>query len=126
VLGIEPEIIANHVQTGQVKLVFWPVLNHGNPSLYSTLTSECVGQQDPALFWDIHAYLFEHQGELWRADRDYYVNAAVAVGAEQSAFEACYDGPDGIAHVKALDAIRRQRNVFNQPTFDVHVWLFTL
>lgn len=123
-LGTEPDIIANYVATGRVKLVFWPVLNHGNPSVYATLTAECVGQQSPDLFWVVHKYLFENQNDLWQADRDYYVNTAVAVGADQATFEACYDGEDGLATVMELDAIRRDRAVFSQPIFDINGEIF--
>lgn len=123
-LGTEPEILANFVATGRVKLVFWPVLNHGNPSVYATLTAECVGQQDPALFWQMHQYLFANQADLWQANRDDYVRMAVAIGADQAAFEACYDGPDGLATVLELDNIRRQRSIFSQPTFDINGEIF--
>lgn len=122
--GTEPDIIANYVETGRVKLVFWPVLNHGNPSLYATLTAECVGQQDPNLFWAMHEILFENQADLWQADRDYYVNTAVAAGADQATFEACYDGPDGLATIMALDATRRDRGIFSQPIFDINGEIF--
>jgi protein-disulfide isomerase len=124
VLGTEPDIIANYVETGRVKLVFWPVLNHGDPSVYATLTAECMGQQNPDLFWTTHAYLFENQADLWQADRDYYVNTAVALGADQATFEACYDGSAGIATVLELDAIRRQRSIFSQPIFDINGEIF--
>lgn len=123
-LGTEPEIIANYVETGRVKVVFWPVLNHGDPSVYSTLTAECIGQQDPALFWVAHEYLFENQSELWGADRDYYVNTAVALGADKATFEACYDGPQGLETVLELDNIRRQRSIFSQPVFDINGEIF--
>lgn len=119
-LGTEPEIVASYVQTGKVQIVFWPVLNHGDPSIYSTLTAVCVGQQDPQLFWDVHEQLFQNQGELWGANREYYVNTAVRVGADQAAFTACYDDPAALAQVMQLDALRRQRGIFNQPTFDVN------
>lgn len=112
--------MADYVQTGRVKIVFWPVLNHGDPSVYSTLAAECAGQQDPALFWRMHSFLFENQSELWGADRDYYVETAVLLGADQAAFEACYDGPDGLDTVLALDAIRRERSIFSQPVFDIN------
>jgi protein-disulfide isomerase len=120
VLGTEPQIVQEYVQSGKVKIVFWPVLNHGDPSLYSTLASECVGQQDPDLFWAVHEVLFENQGQLWRADREYYVQTAVSVGADKAAFEACYDGTEGTARVLELDAIRRERGIFSQPTFDIN------
>jgi protein-disulfide isomerase len=120
VLGTEPQIVQEYVETGKVKVVFWPVLNHGNPSFYSTLASECVGQQDPDLFWQVHEVLFEKQSELWSADRDYYVQTAVAVGADQAAFEACYDGAEAQAKVQELDDLRRERGIYSQPTFDIN------
>ncbi len=109
-----------YVASGKVKVVFWPVLNHGDPSFYSTLTSECVGQQDPALFWEVHELLFENQSQLWRADRDFYVQTAVSVGADQAAFEACYDGPQATATILELDSLRRERGIYSQPTFDIN------
>jgi len=107
------------VDSGQAKIVFWPVLNHGNPSVYSSLTAQCAGAQDPELFWEVHDTLFTHQGELWRATRDYYVAVAVAAGADQAAFEVCYDDPQQLAALMNLDATRRERGIFSQPVFDV-------
>lgn len=123
-LGTEPELVKNYVATGLIRIVFWPVLNHGNPSLYSTLASECVGQQDPGAFWQVHELLFENQRDLWGANRDYYVQTAVSVGVDQATFEACYDDPDNLAHVLSLDETRRQRGVYSQPTFDIGGQIF--
>ena len=119
-LGTEPQVVQEYVQTGKVKVVFWPVLNHGDPSFYSTLTAECVGQQDPDLFWDAHEALFTNQSQLWRADRDFYVQTAVSVGADQATFEACYNGPEGTTRVLELDSLRRERGIYSQPTFDIN------
>ena len=101
-LGTEPDIVANYVEMGLVKVIFWPVLNHGNPSVYSTLTAECVGQQSVETFWEVHHVLFENQPDLWGANRDYYVQTAVAAGVDQTTFEACYDDPDNLAQVQKL------------------------
>lgn len=118
-LGTEPQVIENYVNSGKIKVVFWPVLNHGNPSVYSTVTAECVGQQDPMAFWQVHHTLFENQRELWSADRDYYVQTAVAAGVDQPTFESCYDDGTGLEQVMALDAMRRERGVYSQPIFDI-------
>ena len=123
-LGTEPEIVAAYVETGQVQIVFWPVINHGNPSVYATLTAECVAQQSTDAFWEIHERLFTNQDDLWGADRDYYVDLAVSVGADQAEFEACYDGPSGLERVLGLDDLRRQRGVFTQPIFDINGQIF--
>ncbi len=122
--GVEPQLTADYVDTGLVKFVFMPVLNHGNPSVYSTLTAHCVGLQDPALFWTAHDQLFANQGDLYSADRDYYVTLATSMGADRAAFEACYDDGSGLSEVMALDELRRERGVFGQPTFDVNGRLF--
>jgi protein-disulfide isomerase len=119
VLGTEPQVIQEYVQTGKVKLIFWPVLNHSDPSVYATLTAQCVGSQDPDKFWDVHELLFTNQAELWRADRDYFVNTAVAAGADQASFELCYDDPAALEEVLTLDAIRLKRGIAGQPMFDI-------
>ncbi|MBP7590168.1 MAG: thioredoxin domain-containing protein [Chloroflexi bacterium] len=123
-LGTEPDILRNYVMTGKVKLVFWPVLNHGDPSVYSTLTAECAGQQNPDFFWALHKYLFENQDDLWSANREYYVQTAVSFGVDQAQFEACYDGTAGLEQVMELDNGRRQRGIFSQPQFDINGYIF--
>ena len=114
----------NYVEAGKVKLVFMPVLNHGNPSVYSTVAAHCAGAQEPAQFWQMHNVLFENQRELWSATRDYFVETAVTLGLDQAAFESCYDSPAALAEVMALDSIRRDRGVFGQPTFDANGLVF--
>ena len=123
-LGTEPEVIENYVEDGRVKVVFWPVLNHGNPSVYSTVAAHCAGAQDPSQFWQMHNVLFENQRDLWSASRDYFVDTAVSLGLDQDAYEACYDDPSTLAEVMALDSIRRDRGVFGQPTFDANGLIF--
>lgn len=118
-LGTEPELVRNYVDNGRVRLVFWPVLNHGDPSVYATLTAHCIGLQDAALFWDAHATLFERQRELWSATRDDFVNTAVQLGVDQAAFEQCYDDGTALAEVLALDVARKERGIFSQPVFDI-------
>lgn len=124
-LGTESRIIGDYVQPEKVRIVFWPVLNHGDPSVYSTVAAECVGRQSPALFWRIHNLLFDRQSDLNGADRDYYVNLAVEIGADQAAFEQCYDDGSGLAVVMQLDTIRRDRGIFGQPTFDINGEVFS-
>ena len=123
-LDTEPQIIENYVKTGQVQIVFWPVLNHGDSSTFATLTAECAAQQSTDLFWDVHQILFENLRDLWGATRDYLVNLAVDAGADQATFEACFDGPDGLANVLALDQHRRNRSIYSQPMFDINNQIF--
>lgn len=119
-LGAEPEIIQKYVEQGQVRIVFWPMLDHGNASLNAHAAADCVGRQDVDAFWQVHDQFFSNQGELWQADRDYFVNVAVSYGIDQAAFEACYDSGTGHATVTELDSIRRNLGVFNRPTFTIN------
>jgi protein-disulfide isomerase len=120
VLGTEPEVIATYVDSGQARIIFWPVLNHGDPSVFSTLAAECVARQDIDAFWQLHHHLFTNQADLWQAGRDYYIEAASAVGADPEAFAECYDDGEALDHVLALDAARQERGIFSQPVFDIN------
>jgi len=120
VLGAEPEIIANYVELGLVRIVFWPMLDHGDYSLNAHTASDCAGQQDPDAFWQLHDQFFANQGELWQADRAYFVSAAVAAGVDGPTFEACYDGGSGQARVMALDSARRDLGIRNRPSFHIN------
>jgi protein-disulfide isomerase len=120
VLGAEPEIIQKYVEQGLVRIVFWPMLDHGNASLNAHGAADCVGRQDVDAFWRVHDQFFNNQDELWQADREYFVNVAVANGVDQASFEACYDSGTGHATVTELDGIRRNLGIFNRPTFTIN------
>lgn len=119
-LGAEREIVANQIANGQVRLVFWPMLDHGNASLNAHAAADCIGRQSADAFWQVHDHFFANQGDLWRADRDYFVTTAVAAGVDQVEFETCYDSGTGHAAVIELDSIRRDLGIFNRPTFDIN------
>jgi protein-disulfide isomerase len=119
VLGTEPDLIETYVDTGDVRFVYWPMLDHGNASLNAHAASDCIGRQDVDAFWEIHDRFYANQSELWSAERDYFVDAAVSVGVDQAEFESCYDNGDGHAVVTALDSIRRERGIFNRPSFQI-------
>lgn len=119
-LGAERDIVANHVLTGQVKMVYWPMLDLGPNSENAAAAAFCAGEQDPALFWAVHHALFEEQRSVYLARRGYFVDTAVALGADEAAFEACYDGEEMRALLAQLDEFRREAGVTQRPTFDVN------
>lgn len=119
-LGAEGDIVANHVLTGQVKMVYWPMLDLGPNSENAAAAAFCAGEQDPALFWAVHHALFEDQRSVYLARRDYFVETAVAQGADGAAFEACYDGAETRVLLEELDGMRREAGITQRPTFDVN------
>ena len=62
-LGTEPQLRESYIKSGQVRLIFNPVLSHGNYSVLAHLAAECAAEQ--GYFWQMHDLLFEHQAELW-------------------------------------------------------------
>lgn len=119
-LGAERDIVANHVLAGEVKMVYWPMLDLGPNSENAAAAAFCAGEQDPALFWAVHHALFEDQRSVYLARRDYFVEVAVGQGAERESFAACYDGDETRALLAELDAARRAAGVTQRPTFDLN------
>ena len=65
-LGTEPQIREAYVAKGLVKLVFYPMVDFGDPSLQAHQAAECAGEQGK--FWALHDLLFERQRELFGSD----------------------------------------------------------
>lgn len=118
-LGVERDIVTNHVATGEVKMVYWPMLDLGPNSTNAAAAAFCAGEQDPAHFWTYHHALFEDQRSVYLARRDYFVSTAATLGLDTDKFEACYDGDDVRAMLEQLDATRREAGIRQRPTFDV-------
>ena len=119
-LGAEPQLIEEYVNTGQIKIIFWHVLDHGEVSLNSHAAADCIGQQNVDAYWTIHDQFFANQDELWNADREYFVAAATAVGVDATTFSECYDNGVGQANVTHLDAIRRDQGILTRPSFAIN------
>lgn len=118
-LGPEKQILAEYVADGRVKLVYWPMLDLGPNSENAAAGAFCAGEQQPMEFWRYYETMFENQLDLYLARRGYFVEAAVEQGLDQAAFEACYDGDEVRTLLKTLDQSRRDRGIFNRPTFDI-------
>lgn len=118
-LGPEKQILADYVSAGYAKLVYWPMLDLGDNSENAAAGTFCAGEQDPLAFWRYHDMMFEDQFSLYMAGRDHFVEAAVALGLDQAAFESCYDGDDVRTLLQTLDQNRRERGIFNRPTIDI-------
>ena len=119
-LGAERDIVANHVESGEVRLIYWPMLDLGPNSENAAVAAFCAGEQDPSHFWAYHDTLFENQGSVYLAGRDFFVETAAALGLDGASFEACYDGDATRALVNDLDEARRSAGIRQRPTFDIN------
>jgi protein-disulfide isomerase len=119
VLGTEPAIRENYIRTGQVRLIFSPVLNHGDRSVQSHLAAECAAEQRQ--FWEFHDILYANQGALWGGDIQTTVKQlALQADLDIERFNTCFDEQRHLDLIRSQDEIRRQQGIRGQPVFDIN------
>ncbi len=108
-----------YIKTGQVQLLFNPVLNHGNRSLQTHQGAECAAEQGQ--FWEFREFMFENQGSLWSGDVQETVKfLASEMGLDTAAFNACLDEQRTLPLIQAQDNRRIERGIRFQPSFEIN------
>jgi protein-disulfide isomerase len=119
VLGTEPQLKQVYVKTGQVRLVFVPMLDHGDRSVQTHQAAECAGEE--GRFWALHDLLFAQQGQLWGGDiRESIKALAVALELDSAQFNACIDEQRYVELVQRQDQVRRAAGIRSRPTLVVN------
>ncbi|HEX6128957.1 MAG TPA: thioredoxin domain-containing protein [Candidatus Limnocylindria bacterium] len=85
---VEPQLIAQYVETGQVRLVFRDLAFLGDESRWAAVAARLAAEQDA--FWPYHDYLFANQlGEnVGSFSVERLQQIATMVGLDRSAFDA--------------------------------------
>ena len=85
---VEPQLIAQYVETGQVRLVFRDLAFLGDESRWAAVAARLAADQDA--FWPYHDYLFANQlGEnVGSFSVERLQRIATLVGLDRSAFDA--------------------------------------
>lgn len=85
---VEPQLIAQYVETGQVRLVFRDLAFLGDESRWAAVAARLAEDQDE--FWPYHDYLFANQlGEnVGSFSVERLQQIATMVGLDRSAFDA--------------------------------------
>jgi protein-disulfide isomerase len=119
VLGTEPEIIETYVKTGQVKIVFNPMLDHGDLSLQAHQAAECAGEQ--GRFWPMHDHLFFYQSRLFNeGPKEVSKELAAELELDTEQFNTCMDEQRYAELVQSQDEHRRELGIRTRPTLDVN------
>ncbi|THE64069.1 DsbA family protein [Salinadaptatus halalkaliphilus] len=123
-----PELIADHIESGEVRLVFIVVPFFGADSMTAAVASKCVWERvrksDPSTYWDWHAAVFAEQGERnsgW-ASADSLLEITDSVpDVDAAELEACLedDRPAFEDDVEADAAQARAFDIRGTPTFVV-------
>ena len=117
-LGTEPEIKAKYVDSGQVKLVFNPILDYGENSLQAQQAAECAGEQGQ--FWPMHDILFASQNQLWGDTKETAKDLATQLDIDHEQFNTCMDEQRYAELVQSQDQHRRDLGIRTRPTLDVN------
>ncbi len=117
-IGTEPELKHAYVDTGQVKLVFNPILDHGDTSLQTHQAAECAGEQGQ--FWPMHDLLFSFQSELWSDTGAKVKELATRLEMDHEQFNTCMDEQRYAELVQSQDQRRLDLGIRTRPTLDVN------
>lgn len=100
----EPVLDRSYVRTGKVRVVFrdFPLVELHPNAPAAHVTALCMADQGAALYWAMHAQLFQTQSE-WNQLPDpasYFANLATTVGADMDQYQACIDSGEKEAIVQ--------------------------
>ena len=118
-LGAEPTIRETYIKAGQVRLIFNPVLSHGDRSYQTHQAAECAAEQ--GRFWEFHDVLFENQDSFWAGDIQATVKElAAGAGLDSASFDTCLDEQRYWDLIVSQDEIRQEHGIRGQPVFDIN------
>lgn len=117
----EPALDRSYVRNGTVRVVFrdFPLVELHPNAPAAHVSSLCVADQGAALYWAIHARLFETQAE-WNQLPDpapYFANLVKDIGADQTQYQACIDGGEKEAVVAQGVAEAMEKGFSGTPSF---------
>lgn len=117
----EPALDESYVRNGQVRVVFrdFPLVElHPNapPAHFASL---CVADQGAALYWMLHARLFQTQSEWNQLPEPaaYFADLASEVGADMEQYNACVASGEKEAIVAQGVAEAREKGFSGTPSF---------
>ena len=113
----EKTLLDDYVASGDVKLQFWHILDHGNASLQASAAAECAGQQ--GAFWTMHDLLFSSQNQLWDGDLNTLNGLAEQAAIDVQVFQSCMESGEMQDRVKKIDQDVKAEGVRVRPTFDL-------
>ena len=119
-----PQVIANYVETGQVRYIFrdFPLPSQPQSPLAAE-AANCAGQTSGgSAYWAMHDRLFERQAD-WSGNRDaaaIFKGYAADLGLDEAALGECLDSGTTRAHIEADTIEGGARGVRGTPTFFIN------
>ena len=117
-MGAEPEIRSNYVATGQLRILFSPMLDLGPNSTQAAIAAGCAGEQGQ--YWAMHDLLFARQRDIYRGNSETFQALASELGLDIGQFSTCLAEQRYAELVQSQDQTRRQTGIRTRPTFDIN------
>lgn len=116
-LSTEPQVLTNYADTGKIRYVYYPVLDH-TPTQKTYEAAVCAGAQGAEYFWTLHDIFYAEQNRLFSADAALYNELATQAGVpDLTAFSQCLESGQFAAQTLELDRVRRANGIRLRPTF---------
>lgn len=116
-LETEPQIIAQYVAEGRVKLIYRHLQQIGAGSELLSEASECAADQ--GRFWEMRRAIYARYTQLYDDTRAQAEQAAAEAGVDGAALAACLDAGTHEAAVRADYAAAQAEGVRSRPVFRV-------
>ncbi len=122
---VYPQLVADYVETGDVKFSYINVLFHGNESVVGSLAAEAVYEQSPESYWNFHKALFaaqptENHDAAWLTPEKTLEVAAEFPAIDQVQMKEDMEKQETMDKVEADEALVEEHEVAMTPTIVVN------
>lgn len=122
---VYPQLVADYVETGDVKFSYINVLFHGNESVVGSLAAEAVYEQSPESYWNFHKALFaaqptENHDAAWLTPEKTLEVAAEFSAIDQVQMKEDMEKQETMDKVEADEALVEEHEVAMTPTIVVN------
>jgi len=122
---VYPQLVADYVETGDVKFSYINVLFHGNESVVGSLAAEAVYEQSPESYWDFHKALFaaqptENHDAAWLTPEKTSEVAAEFSAIDQVQMKEDMEKQETMDKVEADETLVEEHEVAMTPTIVVN------
>jgi len=122
---VYPQLVADYVDTGDVKFSYINVLFHGNESVVGSLAAEAVYEQSPESYWSFHKALFaaqptENHDAAWLTPEKALEVAAEFPAIDPNQMSADMEKQETMDKVEVDKALVEEHEVAMTPTIVVN------
>lgn len=117
-LNIEPMLIDEYVEPGDLRIEFRHLPILGDASIALAVAAECAAQQDT--FWPVHKRIFGAVAANEGLSLEAIGEAVAEAGGDAASFEACFDGEEARETVGSHIVSASEAGFTGTPSFELN------